>query len=57
MTLLVVASFIVSAVGSAALRPVRTSGPTVKRFSGLVLLAVGAWFVVLAFIPNPIIAI
>ena len=55
VSLLVAASFIVSVGSGDALKPIRTSGPTVRRFSGYVLVAVGFWFVVLAFLPSPII--
>ncbi|MFQ5967929.1 MAG: hypothetical protein ACE5MI_10010 [Acidimicrobiia bacterium] len=52
--LLVAASVVVSTASSEALRPVRMTGPAVKRWSGYVLLAVGAWFIVLAALPSPI---
>ena len=52
--LLVTASVAVSVVSNEALRPVRLTGPAVRRWSGFVLVAVGAWFVLLAVIPSPI---
>jgi hydrogenase/urease accessory protein HupE len=55
VTLLISASVLISSAGTAVLKPVRTSGPTVKRFSGFVLVAVGIWFVFLAFVPSPIV--
>jgi len=54
-SLLIGASFTVTTVRSSALRPIKMAGPAVKRFSGFVLLAVGVWFTVLAFLPSPII--
>lgn len=55
VTLLVAASFTVSTVSSTTLKPLRMTGPSVKRFGGFVLLFVGVWFTVLAFLPSPII--
>ena len=52
--LLVAASVIVASATTEALRPIRMTGSTVKRWSGFVLLAVGAWFIVLATLPSPI---
>jgi hypothetical protein len=54
--LLVTGSLVVSAVQEKALRPVRMTGPAVRRWSGWVLMAVGVWFVVLAAVPSPILA-
>jgi hypothetical protein len=54
VSLLVVSSLIVSTLGTVVLKPVRTSGPTVKRFSGFVLLGIGIWFVALALAPTPL---
>ncbi len=52
--LLVTASVTVATATTEVLRPIRMSGSTVKRWSGLVLLFVGAWFIVLATLPSPI---
>jgi hypothetical protein len=52
--LLVTASVVVSIASAEALRPVRMTGSAVKQWSGYMLLAVGAWFVLLAIVPNPI---
>lgn len=54
IALLVSASVVVSSVSSEALRPVRMTGHAVRRWSGFVLIAVGVWFIVLAFLPSPI---
>ena len=54
VTLLVTASIAVSSVSAATLKPMRMSGPAVRRFSGYILIMVGSWFVVLAFLPTPI---
>jgi len=55
VSLLIAASFTVSSITPAALKPIRMTGPAVRTFSGYVLLLVGVWFIVLAFIPTPII--
>jgi hypothetical protein len=52
--LLVAASVTVATATTEVLRPIRMSGSTVKRWSGFVLLFVGAWFIVLATLPSPI---
>lgn len=52
--LLVTASVVVSIASTEALRPVRMTGSAVKQWSGYMLLTVGAWFVLLAVVPNPI---
>ena len=52
--LLIAASLSVALVTTEKLRPIRMAGPTVRRWSGIVLLIVGAWFVVLATLPTPI---
>lgn len=52
--LLLAASVVVSTASVEALRPVRMTGHAVKRWSGFVLMAVGAWFVLLAVLPSPI---
>jgi hypothetical protein len=52
--LLITAAVVVSSVSTEALRPVRMTGTAVRRWSGYVLIAVGAWFVVLAVVPSPI---
>jgi hypothetical protein len=54
VVLLVIGSVVVASLQSETLRPVRMTGPTVKRWSGYVLVAVGVWFVVLAMLPDPI---
>ena len=54
VALLVTASVVVSSVSSDALRPVRMTGHVVQRWSGYVLIGVGIWFIVLAFLPTPI---
>ncbi len=53
--LLVLASIGVAVATGDALRPVRMVSPAVKRWSGYVLMAVGAWFVLLASLPSPVI--
>ena len=55
VVLLATASLSVASISASSLRPVRMTGPAVKRWSGFVLIAVGAWFVVIAFLPSPII--
>ena len=52
--LLIAASVTVATATTEVLRPIRMSGSTVKRWSGFVLLFVGAWFIVLATLPSPI---
>jgi hypothetical protein len=52
--LLVTASIVVSTVKAETLRPARMAGPAVKRWSGFVLIGVGAWFIVLSALPGPI---
>jgi hypothetical protein len=54
VALLVAASVAVSLVSSEAMRPVRMTGHAVRRWSGYVMIAVGIWFIVLAFLPSPI---
>lgn len=54
VALIVSASVAVSFLTIEALKPVRTTGPAVKRWSGFVLMAVGLWFVILALVPGPI---
>ncbi|MEE8457983.1 MAG: hypothetical protein V3S28_08035 [Acidimicrobiia bacterium] len=54
VTLIVTASVAVSFMNADALRPVRTTGPTVKRWSGYVLIAVGFWFILLAAVSGPV---
>lgn len=54
VTLIVTASVAVSFMNADALRPVRTTGPTVKRWSGYVLIAVGFWFILLTAVSGPI---
>ena len=55
--LAVATSVVVSSVSTQALRPVRLTGPAVRRWAGFVLVAVGVWFVVLAALPHPIIGV
>lgn len=52
--LLIAALSAVAVMTAAALRPIRMSGPAVKRWGGFVLIGVGTWFVVLAALPSPI---
>ncbi len=52
--LLVSASVLVSTASTQSLRPVRMTGPAVKRWSGYILLLVGAWFLLLAVLPGPV---
>jgi len=54
VTLIITASVAVSFLSIDALRPVRTTGPTVKRWGGFVLATVGFWFILLAFLPSPV---
>jgi len=54
VTLMITASVAVSFMNAEALRPARTTGPTVKRWSGYVLIAVGFWFILLAAVPGPV---
>lgn len=53
-SLLITASVVVSKARSEAIRPLRMAGPAVKRWSGHILVAVGAWFILLAALPCPI---
>ena len=52
--LLVSASVVATTVSREALQSIRMTGPAVKRWSGYVLLAVGAWFILLAVLSDPI---
>jgi len=52
--LLFTAAVVVSSVSADALRPMRVTGTAVRRWSGYVLIAVGAWFIVIAIVPSPI---
>jgi hypothetical protein len=52
--MLVTASIVVSTVKAETLRPARMTGPAVKRWSGYVLVGVGAWFILLSALPDPI---
>lgn len=54
--LLVAGSVGVAVMSADMLKPIRMSGPAVKRWSGFVLIAVGTWFLVLAVLPSPILA-
>lgn len=54
VVLLISGSLVVSLVQSETLRPIRMTGPAVRRWGGFVLMAVGAWFVLLAVVPGPI---
>lgn len=53
VSLLVVASVGVTTLRSRFLQPIRMVGSSVKKSSGYVLMAVGAWFVVLAASTSP----
>ncbi|MCH7668819.1 MAG: hypothetical protein IIC71_06420 [Acidobacteria bacterium] len=55
VTLLVGSSVAVSFLNAEVLRTVRSTGSTVKRSSGYILIIVGSWFVVLAALRSPII--
>ncbi len=48
VALLVTASILATVATDASLRSLRMAGPAVKRWSGFVLVAVGAWFIALA---------
>ena len=52
--LLITASVVVSTTSTETLRPIRITGPAVKRWSGYMLIAVGAWFILLAILPSPL---
>jgi hypothetical protein len=52
--LVLTASVVVSTASAEALRPVRMTGHAVKRWSGFVLIAVGAWFILIAALHSPI---
>lgn len=52
--LLFTAAVVVSSVSADSLRPMRMTGTAVRRWSGYVLIAVGAWFIVIAIVPSPI---
>ena len=54
VVLLVAASLVVSSMSTEAMRPVRMTGPAVRRWSGFVLLGVGGWFVLLAVLSKPV---
>jgi hypothetical protein len=54
LVMLVIASIVVSTVKAETLRPARMTGPAVKRWSGYVLVGVGAWFILLSALPDPI---
>lgn len=53
-SLLMASAMAVSTAREAALRPLRMVGPAVKRWGGVVLAAVGVWFVVLAAAARPV---
>lgn len=53
LSLLVVALVGVTTLRSRFLQPIRMVGSSVKKSSGYVLMAVGAWFVVLAASTSP----
>ncbi|HEY5579151.1 MAG TPA: hypothetical protein VIL12_05645 [Acidimicrobiia bacterium] len=55
VALLVAAATAVSTMSAAALKPLRMTGPAVRRWGGVVLLFVGGWFLLLAALPSPII--
>ena len=53
LSLLIVASVRVTTLTGRLLDPVRMVGSSVKKSSGYVLMAVGAWFIVLAASTSP----
>ncbi len=53
LSLLIVASVGVTTLRGRFLEPVRMVGSSVKKSSGYVLMAVGAWFIVLAASTSP----
>ena len=55
IALLVAAAVTVTSISDAAMKSVRMAGPAVRSWGGFVLVAVGAWFVLLAALPSPII--
>ena len=52
--LLFTAAVVGPSVSADALRPRRMTGTAVGRWSGYVWIAVGAWFIVIAIVPSPI---
>lgn len=54
MTLLAIASVMVTFSTSDWIRPARMVGGGVRRWSGFVLIAVGFWFLLLSVLPSPI---
>lgn len=54
VVLLIIGSLGVSAMNTDVMRSARASGGAAKRWSGIVVTAVGLWFVVLAVLPSPI---
>lgn len=55
IALLLTGSVVVSLVSKEVLTPLRMTGSAVRTWSGYVLVLVGVWFVVLAFLPSPVI--
>jgi len=55
VVLLLAASITVSVVSNEWIRPARMVGGGVRRWSGFVLILVGAWFLLLSALPSPVI--
>jgi hypothetical protein len=53
VALLVAASVTVTVVSTVSLKPLRMTGPAVRRLGGYLLTLVGAWFIVLAALSSP----
>jgi len=51
--LLFTTAMAVAVAGDSTLRRFRTSGPTVKRWGGRVLLVVGTWFIAVGLLAGP----
>lgn len=54
LSLLLAAAVTVTIARDTAIGPVRMIGPAVRRWSGYVLVVVGAWFLVTVGLPTPI---
>lgn len=52
--LLVVAAVAVPRLARGAVRPLRMAGPSVKRWSGWVMVVVGGWFFFISVAPQVI---
>jgi hypothetical protein len=55
VALLITGAVVVTSVSKEVLAPLRMTGSAVRTWSGYVLVVVGVWFVVLAFLPGPVI--